>query len=412
MNEKEKNIPEKMGENDTVLGDNENMEGEGQVLNGKKPLAELPETQDAPQKTRAPMSKRTKKRLTAVAIATGALLLVLAAVLITVSIIRNRPPKLEEVRGRFEELLTDSQEVNEIIWGAGLPTYKRMQRETKSFEIEFEVEIKKKVEDENGNLVEVKEKKLVQKTLGYYLFEDDTYGTVVSYEYQTRVMTGETTDVKLESGEIQTVKVYTFYDVEHGSVLSEYKNGASRFARKTQEPVAGETPIFEKNGYYYYALPNYQNIDLVYAGLYETEKEDERYDFVYLNSPYKSTDDIKAAIDAVYANAFMQPIYEYLFTGVIGADNDANQPAYLDYIDENDTPYLMKSNTSASGWQWREPLPAVEFDFSTMQMTEGNASKVTVTVDYRVGGANEVKQMEIDFVLENEVWLLNTPTFG
>ena len=383
MNEKEKNIPEKMDENDTVLGDNENMEGEGQVLNGKKPLAELPETQDAPQKTRAPMSKRTKKRLIAVAIATGALLLVLAAVLITVSIIRNRPPKLEEVRGRFEELLTDSQEVNEIIWGAGLPTYRRMARETKSFPLTF---------------------KGKEKSILYYLFEDERYGSVVAYQYQVWINDGQTN--------ADGIPLLTYYDVESGEVVAKPEQGATRFAQKTKTAIEGARLVCERDGYYYYALSDYQNMDLVYAYLYEEKKEDEHYDFVYLGSSYKSTDDIKAAIDAVYANAFMQPIYEYLFTGVIGADNDANQPAYLDYIDENDTPYLMKSNTSASGWQWREPLPAVEFDFSTMQMTEGNASKVTVTVDYRVGGANEVKQMEIDFVLENEVWLLNTPTFG
>ena len=173
-------------------------------------------------------------------------------------------------------------------------TVKYRGREKKSYEIEFEVEIKKKVEDENGNLVEVKEKKLVQKTLGYYLFEDDTYGTVVSYEYQARVMTGETTDVKLESGEIQTVNVYTVYDVESLRVIAEFQNGASRFARKTQEPITGETPIFEKDGYYYYALPKYENENLAASSILYSGKEDSHYDYVRPNAIYRSTDDVKS----------------------------------------------------------------------------------------------------------------------
>ena len=49
---------------------------------------------------------------------------------------------------------------------------------------------------------------------------------------------------------------------------------------------------------------------------------------------------------------------------------------------------------------------------STMQMVDGNAKKVTVKVDYRLADSEQVKQMEIDFVLENGVWLLNSPTFG
>ena len=108
----------------------------------------------------------------------------------------------------------------------------------------------------------------------------------------------------------------------------------------------------------------------------------------------------------------MAPLYEYLFTGIIGVTNDVNLAAYTDYIEEGtEREWLMKSNDTGS-WKWRDPLPAVEFDFSTMQMTKGNAKSVTVTLNYRLAGEDTVKQMNVSFALENGVWLLNSPTFG
>ncbi len=382
MDEKEKDLSENTAEIDTVSGDMEN----------KGADADAP----APKKARAPMSARTKKRLITVAIVTGALLLVLAGVLITVAIVNNRPPKFEDVRGRFEELLTKSQDVNEIIWGAGLPVYSRVDAETQVFELTVTKENGEPVKDKEGNVQKAK--------LRYYLYDDATYGRIVSYEYQVRVAEGKTN----EDG----YTVYTIYDVESGRVLSEYKNGAARFAQKTKTPVEGQTPIFEKDGYYYYALPNYENADMAASSILYSGDEDSHYDYVRPNETYRNTDDVKAAIGAVYSNAFMAPLYESLFTGMVGATNDVYQAAYTDYIEEGtDREWLMKSNAGGA-WKWRDPLPRAEFDLTTMQMTGGNAKKVTVTVNYRRAGEDTVKEMELDFVLEEGQWFLNTPTFA
>ena len=409
MDEKEKNLPENTAEIDTVSGDIENIEQENELSckesdekkepekrTQEKEAATQEDEEKAPKRKRAPLSPRTKKRLLIVGIVTGALLLLLAGVLITVSVIRNRPPKMEDVRARFEELLTKSQELNEIVWGAGLPVYSRVDAETQVFKVPLIKANGDPIKDKNG-------KEQVAK-LRYYLYEDETYGKIVSYEYQWRVAEGQ----KNEDG----LTVYTVYDVENNGVLSEYKNGAARFAQKTKEPIAGKEPIFQKGEYYYYALPNYENAELAASSILYSGKEDSHYDYVVPNSTYRNTDEIKAALDEVYASVFMQPVYEYLLTGIIGAENDVNLAAYTDYIEEGTTrEWLMKSNDSAS-WQWRDPLPVAEFDFSTMKMTGGNAKKVTVTVNYRLAGESEVKEMEVDFVLENGAWYLNTPTFG
>ncbi len=382
MMEEKKDLPEKKDEIDTVSGDMENKTAKKE--------------EKAPQGGRGRLSARTKKRLIAVGIATGALLVALGILLTVIAVINNRPPKFEDVRANFEELLTKSQGINEMIWGAGLPTYSRVDAETQVFEMQLK--------NEHGELVKNKDGEVHEVKLRYYLYDDATLGRVVSYEYQTRVAEGKTN----EDG----YTVYTVYDVESGGVLPEYKNGASRFAQKTTEQIEGKTPIFEKNGYYYYALPDYENADLAAALILYSGDEDSHYDYVIPNQTYRNTDDMKAAIRAVYANAFMAPLYENLFTGMVGATNDVYQAAYYDYIEEGtDREWLMKSNESGA-WKWRDPLPAVEFDFSTMQMTGGNAKKVSVSVNYRLAGEDAVKVMEVDFVKEDGVWLLNTPTFG
>ena len=382
MMEEKKDLPEKKDEIDTVSRDMENKV----TKSGEK----------APQKTRGRLSARTKKRLIAVGIATGALLLALGILLTVIAVINNRPPKFEDVRANFEELLTKSQGINEMIWGAGLPVYSRIDAETQVFEMQLK--------NEHGELVKNKDGEVHEVKLRYYLYEDKEYGKVVSYEFQTRVAEGKTN----EDG----YTVYTVYDVESGGVLPEYKNGAARFAQKTTEQIAGKTPIYEKNGYYYYALPGYENAALAASSILYSGKEDTHYDYVIPNDTYRNTDDMKAAIAAVYSNAFMAPLYENLFTGMVGATNDVYQAAYTDYIEEgSDREWLMKSNEKGA-WKWRESLPAVAFDFATMQMIGGNAKKVTVTVNYRLVGEDTVKVMEVDFVREGGAWLLNTPTFG
>ena len=166
MDEKEKELPEASAQEQNDLGELENT-AQSEDVAAQSEAAE-------PKAARAPLSPRTKKRIILAAVVTGALLLVLAAVLITVSILNNRPPKFEEVRGRFEQLITDSQEINEIVWGAGLPVYTRVDAESQVFEAIIRKGDGTPVLDDKGEPYKAK--------LRYYLYEDATYGKIVSYE--------------------------------------------------------------------------------------------------------------------------------------------------------------------------------------------------------------------------------------
>ena len=368
MNEEEKKFPEEGEKNAPVLGDNAKNAAKDSSQKGKN---------------RAPMSPRTKKRVIAVAIVAGVLLLSLIGTIVTVSIINNLPPDFAEVRERFEMLIEKSQALNDVVWGEGLPTYKRVTRDMKSHTFEFKGE---------------------PESIRYFSFEDKELGTVISYEYQIRRMEGAVN----ENG----IKIFTIYDAETGGVLSEYKQGAARFAQRSSTPIEGKEILYQTEKYYYYALPNYENPDIVYDTIIYTGREDENYDYVRFDAAYKSTEEIKEALAEVYADDYMAPLYENLFTGAMGGMNDVYQAIYADYTDqESDITYLMKAN-SKTVWTWKE-LRKLSFDFSTMQMLEkeSNARNVKVTVQYREEGKDGVQTMTVSFAKENGSWHLNSATY-
>ncbi len=368
MNEENRSHPLNTEKIDTVSGDNAK-------------IALKSPTKGA--KARAAISPRTKKRLVLVGVITGIVLLALIGTIIAVSIINNRPPEFSTVRERFEMLIERSQTLNNVVWGEGLPTYKRVIRDMKSYVIDFKGE---------------------EEKLGYFEFQDNELGTVISYEYQIRRMEGKLN----ENG----VKIYTVYDVETGGVLTEYKQGAARFARRVSTPIEGKEILYQTQGYYYYALPKYENPDIMYDTIVYTGREDENYDYVRFDGLYKSTAEVQKALAEVYANDYMAPLYEYLFTGGMGGMNDVYQPAYSDYVDqESDVSYLMKANSNTI-WKWKA-LRKLTFDFSTMQMLEdeSDANSVKVTVQYRDEGKDGAQQMTVSFARESGNWYLNSPTY-
>ena len=77
------------------------------------------------QKTKKRKLKMTKQLLSVI-IAVSLVLLTLITVLVVNLVRDRRPPELEEVRDIFENLIEVSPEVNELLFGKGLPTYPRV----------------------------------------------------------------------------------------------------------------------------------------------------------------------------------------------------------------------------------------------------------------------------------------------
>jgi hypothetical protein len=315
--------------------------------------------------------KKMPKNLLAVIISVVLVLCTLFTVLIVGLVRNNRPPELETVRERLIALIETSYEVNEIVFGDGLPTFPRIYEDVDPFKVTFEGK---------------------EYTSYYFTFEDETYGTVVAYQYYIRRAEGE-----------EGNKNYVCYDVFTGNVVNPLQDGSYRFAQKTKK--ASDTYLYhnEKTGYYYIDLPDYKDPEFIYE-----ESDDKYYDYVRADSPYRTTDDIKDKVSQVYSGAYLVQIYENLFTGVAFSDGEDGvlYARYRDYQEDGYT-YLQKSNL-VKGLD----LPGRRYDFSTMKMTGESKSKyIVIEIESYIPGEEERLTVELAFALENGNWYLDSPSY-
>ena len=336
------------------------------------------------EKNKRPMSK-TKKKVIIVAISVALVLAILAGVIVTVSIIKNRPPELEEIRGRLEQVITDSTHINEMLWGKGLATYPRIFSESFSFKDSYGVG-----EDTQ------------ERNIQGIVFNAEDGRTIVAYHaWMYFIPKGQKDGI--------------FYDFEHNTILSAKPDDDQyyRFAVRTEEPRAGESQnaylsenlaeIYEGE-YYYYDLSEF---DLNKVFFY-TEKDDKNYDFVRLDCGYLSISDMQVAAGKVYSADYLNSVYETLFTGVT-TGSALLYPRYFDYEDtESGTVSLVKYNGD-DGYK----LTGWVYDFSTMEMVkESNAKFVTIQIE-RTDAAdpNRRETAKLYFALENGQWYLDSPSF-
>lgn len=363
---------------DFPLEENKNLPSEGQVE--KKP----PNGAKKSKKEGKPPMSKTKKKVLIVAVCVGLVLAILAAVLVTVALINNRAPKLEEVRPRFEELLLAAPAVNEMLWGEGLPTYPRIYSEGFSFKDTYDPV-------PEGN----------EKNIQGFTFTAEDGRTIVAYRaWMFFIPAGESSGV--------------YYDFEKNVTLSAKPDDKNyyRFAERVNAPRDGQ----EANAYlaqhlggegmYYYSLADFD----LNAVFFYTESDDANYDYVKESSGFLTTDHIKDAAGKVYSSAFLNSVYESLFTGVVVEGGSSMLYArYYDYEDlESGTNALVKDNRD-KGYE----LKNWTYDFSTMEIVrKSNATFVTLQLDRYLTGDSAVREtVKVAFVKENGQWFLDSPTF-
>lgn len=340
----------------------------------------------APVKTSVYSSaKKSRKRLIIVIVSVAAaLLLALIAFIIVRSVLQKRPPEMETVRARFEELITASAEINEIFWGEGLPTYPRLYAEHTSFKDTY---------NENGANEE--------KNIPCMIFPTEDGRTVVAYHPWIYFIP------KGQDGGI-------YYDFEKNVTLSKVPEDAEyyRFAVREETPRAGEVQnaylaenLKTEKQYYYYTL---EHFDYESVKLYD-ESDDKYYDFVKENKTYMYVDDIRDAAAKVYGSAFLASVGGTIFDGIVTESGSVLYARYTDFEDpDSGMSYLMKDNRQ-KGYD----LTDWEYDFSTMRMVDkSNATFVTVEVErWEKGGDGTRQTAKHTFVLENGQWYLDAATY-
>lgn len=320
-----------------------------------------------------------KKRLIAAIVAMAVIVVSLATFFIVRAVVGNQPPELEALRPRIIALIEASGEVNEIIWGKGLPTHPRVEKSLTApyYLTEFE-----------GNFLVSEEKTDLSRY--YFTITQKEKDTVVAYQYCVRKSDGN--------------NGYLYLDAETGKSLTAKDYNLYRYAVRKAAPVEGDTPIFadSENGYYYYTLADYEEPERYYTSL-----DDQYYDYVIDTEEYLVTDDIKRKAETVYGKEYLSKIYESLFTGAVTESGEVQTGRYMDYTDRDGDGHLMKSNKHAGYDVARVYL------YDTMRMVKkSNAEFVTIEIDsYKPGREDDVQTVRLTLVLQNGNWFLNSPTY-
>lgn len=255
-------------------------------------------------------------------------------------------PDIEDVREDFCALIEASEEINDIFFGEGLPTYERT-----------------------------------------------TLGGTMSYD-----------------AESSTYYIY-YDDPTAGMILKYFDNDTKEYKYLAVRDAAGDGCVFSKGDAYYFPI-DYTEPEG--AGMYD-DSSPLYYDYVREDCDYKSTDDIKAAAEAVYSSEYLESIYPAMFDGVAEEGIGLARARYM--MDESGEGLFLKSNEYQPLY---DETTRTKYDTSTMRVLRSSTQK-RVTVEIEAEGRYldydtlevkmKTKLKQLTFVLQNGEWRLDTPTY-
>ena len=268
----------------------------------------------------------------------------------------SKPPEYAEIEARFKELVEASYEINEVIFGKGLPTYQRIYDPLSSVKVHTVTD-----PDDPEN---------VTRTY-YYELKDETYGRVVAFRT---------------------------------SYLAPYA-----YVQVLEQEDPSRTPYYVDQGAeaFCYLLEGYTEPE--YEFFYDDDDPYE-YDYVRMDCGYFTVSEIKELAQTVYTPEYLNAIYEWLFVGTVAVTEsvDGLSARYIEYSDDEGSVYLMKSNTF-------EPLITERrlYDFSTAKMVKpSNKNYVNIEIDsYLESKPSEILRVRLSLQRVNNVWMLDSATY-
>lgn len=305
------------------------------------------------------------------------IILVLAILLLvgSVFIIRacSAPPKYEEIEARFRKLLEDSHEVNVVLFGEGLPTYPHVTDPKSGTKVIH-----------TGEYTTNSQGKEVERLI-YYYYTLDTENKVVAYRdsYFDDFTYAIISDTPLENNEL-----------------------AEKFPKAADDKAEYYAEIYasEEEGRYCYSIPYKE----AHYDFYYTDRDDAGYDYVSLESDYRTVDDIKALAESVYSMTYSNSLYTTLFDG-ISSGGVVEPPRYRETTASNGSLLLAQSNTYE---EMKVEKRVFLFDTAKINKLSSNKNLVRISIDsYLPSNPDKIVTKEITLVYENGDWFLNNPTF-
>ena len=140
-----------------------------------------------------------------------------------------------------------------------------------------------------------------------------------------------------------------------------------------------------------------------YAELQHMYSENDYADYQYVTeyAPFRSTEEIKTAMEAVYSSDYLESLYETMFDGMAYGDRVSRAQLY-----ENDT-WLYQSVDYRPLVTWQRI-----YDYASMRIVSpSSATYVTIEMDSYLEDGSGAQAVRLGFSLENSVWRLDTPTY-
>lgn len=145
-------------------------------------------------------------------------------------------------------------------------------------------------------------------------------------------------------------------------------------------------------------------------GLYETNLEalgNYRYVTSEALVSYPSVDDIRAAAETVYSEAFLSGVSTSLFEGNLITNGGVSVISHARYAE------IGQNLCIQVGWDSRFEYHARTYDFSTMKIQKklSGPDIVTVTIDSTRKDGSDPRTMTLRFVSGEDGWRLDSPTY-
>ena len=267
----------------------------------------------------------------------------------------SRKPELSALIPRLEELLLEAEEVNEIFFGEGLPAYEHIEDPKSLDNLIYHTE---KTTDENGEAIET--------SYYYYVVPDSRFDYKIIAFRKSDAPTSAYTYVRIaEAPEEKSILVYKHPNAEIYAYLLEG-----------------------------YAEPEYE--------YFYNDEDPEDYDYVKDDCPYQLISHIKSKAEKVYSTEYLNGVYSTMFIS-------SSMPArYKNYTDSEGNIRLLKSR------DYKTLITETrKFDLSTAKMVRpSNSERVNIEVEsYLPSKPEERTVVRITLVLQNGVWMLDSPTY-
>lgn len=289
----------------------------------------------------------------------------------------SAPPEYSSIRTRLEQLVEASYEVNEIIWGKGLPTYER-------------------VSDPRSSLALYKTDKTYTSNDGKELPLNYHYYYPISSEY-TVIAYRREKDYKAD------FRYALLTDKEYDATALALLFPAT--AQGTEESYYTELYADEKSGKRAYSIPfTEKEYDFYY-----TAADSEDYDYILADSPYASVDSIKAYIRTVYDEKYADSLDSVLFDG-IAEGSLVMKARYSPYVNSRGVSMLASLNTY-------EPLFEEErvYRFETGKIVRNSSNDERVVIElesYLPSEPDKIEIVKLAMTLGKDgKWYLSSPSY-